>query len=480
MPGGRDELSGYQWKEIPDLPEDVESLRDRELELLFQAWAEERNRLDPHSVETFGAQLAREWAIETGIIEGVYTLDRGITRTLIKRGIESAYISHDATDRDPELVARMIQAHADVLEGLFAFVKGERELGTGYIKELHAALLRHQETVTVFDQLGRAFETTLEKGAYKALPNNPTRPDGSLYEYCPPEHVASEMDRLIQMHREHERRAILPHVEAAWLHHAFTQIHPFQDGNGRVARALASIVFIKHGYFPLVVTRDDRERYIAALEEADARQLSDLVRVFAQLQKRALTKAIGMAVETRPVRSVEEAIAATRDLLRHLGGTAPGSLIKATEIADRLAGVTRAKFDELRVALSTDLSRINQQLASGTDTFISPAEALRTVATALQYDPNTNDYLRPVVATFTSNGRASQIVILFHGVSAAFRGLLATAGYFQARGGSPIPVCEDIFRISYQEPPDQAEKRYIPWLDACIIRGLAEWRRTLV
>ena len=472
-------MSGYRWKEIAGLPQDVERFRDRELELLRQAWAEEKTRLDPESVETFGAQLAREWAIETGIIEGVYTLDRGITQTLIRRGIESAYIPHDATDRDTELVARIIQAHADALEGLFAFVKSERELTTGYIKELHAALLRHQESVTVFDSLGRGFDTTLEKGLYKTLPNNPTRPDGSLHEYCPPEHVASEMDRLIQMHGEHEARGIQPHLEAAWLHHAFTRIHPFQDGNGRVARALASLIFIKHEYFPLVVNRDDREKYIAALEAADAGELADLVRLIAQLQKRALTKAIGMAVEARPARSVEEAIAATRDLLRDLGRVAPGDAIKATEIADRLAGVTFAKFEQLRAAFSADLGGINRQLMSGTDTFIAPAEALRELAQALQYDPNTSGYQQSVVATFTSNGFPSQIVILFHAIGAAFRGVLASVGYFQSRGGPPIVICDDIFRISYQEPVEEAAKRYAPWLDACIIRGLAEWRRTL-
>jgi hypothetical protein len=82
------------------------------------------------------------------------------------------------------------------------------------MKELHAALMRHQETVVVFDQFGKAFETLLEKGLYKRMPNNPTRADGSSHEYCPPEHVASEMDRLIQLHREHEERGVGPHIES--------------------------------------------------------------------------------------------------------------------------------------------------------------------------------------------------------------------------------------------------------------------------
>ena len=43
-----------------------------------------------------------------------------------------------------------------------------------------------------------------------------------------------------------------PEVEAAWLHHRFGQIHPFQDGNGRVARALATMIFLRAGFVPLV------------------------------------------------------------------------------------------------------------------------------------------------------------------------------------------------------------------------------------
>ena len=39
------------------------------------------------------------------------------------------------------------------------------------------------------------------------------------------------------------KRRTAREIEATWLHHRFTQIHPFQDGNGRVARALASLVF---------------------------------------------------------------------------------------------------------------------------------------------------------------------------------------------------------------------------------------------
>ena len=152
----------------------------------------------------FDKRLRREWSIETGIIENVYTLDRGVTRTLIEKGIDAALIPHGASDRDSTLVARIIQDHYDALEGMFDFVGGQRQLSTSNVKELHASLLRNQDTHTVVDQFDRAFDKQLEKGQYKSVPNSPTRSGEFVHEYCPPEHVASEMDRLLLMHAEHE------------------------------------------------------------------------------------------------------------------------------------------------------------------------------------------------------------------------------------------------------------------------------------
>ena len=186
---------------------------------------------------------------ETGLIERLYTFDRGITQLLIEHGIQAHLIPHEHV-ANPDVVVAMITDHEAAVDGLFDFVKGERSLSTSYIKELHALITRHQETVESIDSLGRQTTVPLRRGAYKVLPNNPRRLDGTIHEYCPPERVDSEMERLISMH--HQRSDVAPEVEAAWLHHRFTQIHPFQDGNGRVARSLATLLFIKAGWFPLL------------------------------------------------------------------------------------------------------------------------------------------------------------------------------------------------------------------------------------
>jgi Fic family protein len=106
-------------------------------------------------------------------------------------------------------------------------------------------------------------EVPLLKGKFKALPNNPRRPDGSIHEYCPPVHVDREIENLLDWLGQYE--AIDPTIVAAWLHHRFTQIHPYQDGNGRVVRALTTLVLLRAELLPLVVDRDLRVEYIEAL-----------------------------------------------------------------------------------------------------------------------------------------------------------------------------------------------------------------------
>ena len=63
------------------------------------------------------------------------------------------------------------------------------------------------------------------------------------------------MDNLVKWYNSYDKED--PLLVAAWLHHRFTQIHPFQDGNGRVARVLTTMVMLKAGLLPLVVDGDN-------------------------------------------------------------------------------------------------------------------------------------------------------------------------------------------------------------------------------
>jgi hypothetical protein len=264
------ELRRVPWRPIEPLDEarvpgnghfaSLDALRaewERHLSLLSEA---ERVKIRQRSL--------RRLSVETGIIERLYDVDWGMTLTLVAEGFTRDVVER-AGGRVDELTLRTLQAQRDSLEMVLDFVRADRKLTDSFVKELHAALTRTQRTYHVTDALGRPDEQELPHGVWKSQPNHVLRGDGSLLEYAPPEQVQSEVDALIQMHGELDAKPrIHPVAKAAWFHHRFVQIHPFADGNGRVARALTLLLLERFRYAPLVVDRFRRDQYIAALDAA--------------------------------------------------------------------------------------------------------------------------------------------------------------------------------------------------------------------
>lgn len=289
----------FSWEPSKDIPENLYTCADPDFHQLAKKWGEVRGKISKSTLEKIMREIKREWAIETGKIEGLYTLTKGMSETLIKHGINAKLISHSSTNRNPELVAAMLKDQQDVIEGLFDFVSQSRTLSIAYIREMHQTFTRHQETTVALTPEGKLVEVSLIEGDWKKWPNNPLQKDDSIHVYCPPEHVPAEMDRLIKMHKGHIEKDLHPEVEAAFLHHRFTQIHPFQDGNGRVARALASLVFLRGGDFPFVVRDEERARYICALEAADEGQLLILIEFMVEKQKDLILKSLSQVEDNR-------------------------------------------------------------------------------------------------------------------------------------------------------------------------------------
>jgi fido (protein-threonine AMPylation protein) len=133
----------------------------------------------------------------------------------------------------------------------------------------------------------------LLKGRFKEAENNPRRLDGTIVSYCPPVQVESQIDELLRLYQQLLTDAVHPVIIAAWVHHAFSTIHPYQDGNGRVDRLLSSLVLIKAGLFPFTVRRrESKEQYITALEKADGGDPQPLVSYFCESQREYIQKAL--------------------------------------------------------------------------------------------------------------------------------------------------------------------------------------------
>ena len=287
-------MVSHSWARIEDLPQGWEDLCRQDLHAVHEQWVKDRRLIhDEEKIKKFQEELALHWAIETGLIERLYSADRGVTIQIASAGLEALGRFH-AKGQITSDARALITDQREALEMVMDVVGGDQELTSSYLKQLHQRLTLSQQTCEAIDQFGNTRQVPLVKGQWKAMPNNPKKPDGSVHEYCPPEFVQEELDQLLDWYRGHEeplRRA--PEVLAAWLHHRFAQIHPFQDGNGRVARALIAVVFLKADYLVLVIRNDEhRERYFDALESADGGDLGPLVDLFADVQKADLTDAI--------------------------------------------------------------------------------------------------------------------------------------------------------------------------------------------
>jgi len=91
--------------------------------------------------------------------------------------------------------------------------------------------------------------------------------------------IVKLMDEYIQNIEKLKLQTI---KKAAFIHHEFVKIHPFIDGNGRVARLLTNCYLIKNGYPPIVIQKEDRKKYYKTLNKADQGDLSDFATFIAR------------------------------------------------------------------------------------------------------------------------------------------------------------------------------------------------------
>lgn len=256
-----------------------EALKDRDEPRAFlDKWLEERGRA---------------FAIETGQIEGLYTLKRGITEQLIAEGLSSAVGAHTLENLEDRTIQGLLADQETAYNMLFEDIASGQPLTQHSLKAWHQLITRHQETVAGITLDGRRVQVPFHlKGQWKLRPNNPRRLDGALHEYCPPELVQDEMDRFLALHREIERQAYPVEVEAAWMHHRFVRTHPFQDGNGRVSRMLMAYAYLRRSLPPPLIIAQFRSDYIDALEIANTGDL----KVFSDYLGGLATITLGSAV----------------------------------------------------------------------------------------------------------------------------------------------------------------------------------------
>lgn len=215
---------------------------------------EDKNRLD--------RKFMLEFNYNSNHIEG-NTLTYGQTGILLLFGkvIEEASMKDLEEMKAHNVCLKMIQTEA---------ANKEHPLTETFIRQLHHTLLR--EDYTMYSKLpdGKITSCVIHAGMYKTRPNSVITVTGERFEYASPEETPALMTDLVKWYNDEEQKAEMSPIElAAVFHYRYIRIHPFEDGNGRIARLLVNYILMRHHYPMIVVKSKDKDHYLTALNRCD-------------------------------------------------------------------------------------------------------------------------------------------------------------------------------------------------------------------
>jgi len=187
-------------------------------------------------------------------IEGSRLSDREVATLLSRLSMKSF------ATRDEQEVA----GYADVMELVFSSWE-HIGITENYIQQLHRDLLVYSD------------KDSWHRGSYKKTPNNVSAFDengkeiGVVFATATPFDTPRLMGELVEWYRGACREnALHPLLRIAIFVVVFLEIHPFQDGNGRISRVLTTLFLLQSGYayvpyssLESIIEQNKQEYYIA-------------------------------------------------------------------------------------------------------------------------------------------------------------------------------------------------------------------------
>src|ERR1700744_2866698 len=173
-------------------------------------------------------KLRLDWNYHSNAIEG-NRLSYGETVAFLMEGI---------TAKGKPLKDHLdIRGHNEAINFLLSIVKDSRTLSEADIRNLHQMILVEPYDTEATTPEGLKTTKRITLGEYKTSPNHVKTATGEIHYYATPEETPAKMQELMEWYIEaSSNKNIHPVVLAALFHHKFVEIHPFDDGNGRLSR----------------------------------------------------------------------------------------------------------------------------------------------------------------------------------------------------------------------------------------------------
>jgi Fic family protein len=210
--------------------------------------------LDNDIKDALLVQLRNLWTHTSTAIEG-NTLTLGETAFVLEEGLT---VSGKPLKDHEEVVG-----HARAIDLVYDMIRKKSDLTENDLFNLHKSI-----------QTERIFDVYKPVGAWKVEPNSTVIVLGdtqTIFEYALPKDVPELMQSWLALFQKtcKENTANKEAALAAYvhLHVSFVRIHPFWDGNGRMARLIANVPVIMAGYPPIIIPRERRQEYIESLSE---------------------------------------------------------------------------------------------------------------------------------------------------------------------------------------------------------------------
>ena len=230
----------------------------KSIENLLQEW-HDAQPLNAALQRRFDQAFTVDFNYNSNHLEG-NTLTYGQTKLLLLFG----KIKGEALFRDCE----EMKAHNVGLEMMkVEALDKERPLSEHFIRDLNRTILAGDFYKPSRDG---SYQYKIHTGVYKTRPNSVITPAGEMFDYASPEETPSLMGDLVKWYNTEEQKAnLLPIELAALFHYRYIRIHPFEDGNGRIARLLVNYILLRHNYPMMVIPTADRKNYLNALSQCD-------------------------------------------------------------------------------------------------------------------------------------------------------------------------------------------------------------------
>ena len=172
--------------------------------------------------------------------------------------------------------------HLEALDYVYNLSKGKSDITVEQLLKMHQIVLKGIE---------KEFSGRYRPGQVRILGAN----------FIPPNalKIPQLMEDFVRWAKENAGYANIIEY-AATLHYRFVWIHPFVDGNGRVARLLMNLILIRAGYPPTIILNSDRKKYYNALTRADRGEFQTFFKVIGQAVERSLDiylRALGLHTE---------------------------------------------------------------------------------------------------------------------------------------------------------------------------------------